>query len=381
MSTKSQPVLKMISADSHIIEPPDLWTTRLEAKYRDRAPHVETRPDGDYKVTEGTETRRVSGAEGGMAIDKAAGDAITSTKVYRYLDQRPGALDPRARLEDQDLDNIQAEIIYPGWFQLYGIPDPELRAACMRAYNDWIAEFCAAAPERLMGAAQLPLIPGRLDLTISEARRAKDLGLRTLMLPHMAELTYDNEEYDPLWETLQELGLPVSIHITTGNQFKDVKGGFSSGKGGSTIAVTKSKTGVSAPAVELLWGAVPARFPNLRFVMTEGGIGWIAFVLRFMDHWWEDHRHRLEPKLSERPSFYFHRNFWATFEDDRPGILTLPLLNEDHLMWASDYPHTEGTFPNSLRQVESDLEGVQATSRRKIVRDNAAALYAISIED
>jgi hypothetical protein len=96
---------------------------------------------------------------------------------------------------------------------------------------------------------------------------------------------------------------------------------------------------------DLIWGAVPQRYPKLRFVLVEGGIGWVASVLRSMDHWWTDHHHWMEPKVNEAPSFYFKRQFWATFEDDRAGVLTRELIGVERLMWGSDYPHTEGTFP------------------------------------
>jgi predicted TIM-barrel fold metal-dependent hydrolase len=367
--------LKMISADSHVVEPPDLWTGRLEARFRGRAPRIEARPDADYKVAEGLPDRKISGKEGGMAMTKLAGQTITGDRVYRYFDQRPGAFDPVARLADQDLDHIVAEVVYPGWLSIFTMPDFELRAACMRVYNDWIAEYCAAAPDRLVGAAELPVDRAHLGVAIAEAERAKKLGLGTVMIPHVAEgQPYSDPTYDPLWAALQELALPVTIHISTGNM---AMLNFGPGPAGATIATTKSKTGVSAPAIELLWGAVPARFPRLKFVMTEGGIGWIAFVLRFMDHWWEDHHAWLEPKLDEPPSAYFRRQFWATFEDDRPGILTLPLLNADHLMWSNDYPHTEGTWPNSVRRVEKDLGDLPEEVRRKLVYENAAALYGI----
>ncbi|MEE9284999.1 MAG: amidohydrolase family protein [Dehalococcoidia bacterium] len=373
MARETATRMKMISADSHVVEPADLWVKRIDRRFRDQAPRIESRPDADYQITPGMPDRRVSGAEGGMAITKLAGEAITNT-VYRYDYQRPGVVDPMARLADQDLDSIRAEVVYPNWLQIGAIPDFELLAACMRAYNDWLAEFCAAAPDRLLGAAQLPLAPGQIDATIAEARRAKTLGLRTVMLPHLADLPYSHPDYEPLWAALQDLGLPIAIHISTGNVLNF---GLRSGLAVQTINITKSKTGVSAPAIELLWGGAPARYPGLRFVMTEGGIGWIAFVLRFMDHWWEDHHRRLEPRLEEPPSFYFHRQFWATFEDDRPGILTLPMLNGAHLMWSNDYPHTEGTWPNSVRQIEKDLGDLPERVRRKLVHDNAAALYAI----
>jgi predicted TIM-barrel fold metal-dependent hydrolase len=374
MSVRAPVKLKYISADTHVVEPRDLWLTRTDPKYRDRVPRIDSRPDGDYRVIPGLPEWRVSGGEGAMADTKLAGEAITKERVYRYDEQRPGASDPIARLADQDLDSIAAEVVYPGWLFTFSIPDFELRTVCMRVYNDWLAEFCKCAPGRLFGAAELPVALDRLEVAIAEARRAKDLGLAAVMLPHVAEAPYFDAAYAPLWAALEELDLPVSIHITTGNLAVMAS---RSGTAHGTVAVTRSKTGVAAPAIELIWGAVPQRFPKLKFVMTEGGIGWIAFVLRFMDHWWEDHHNRLEPKLEEAPSGYFHRQFWATFEDDRPGILTLPLLNADHLMWSNDYPHTEGTWPHSAQRIAEDLGDLPEGIRRKLVHDNAAALYGI----
>jgi predicted TIM-barrel fold metal-dependent hydrolase len=115
----------------------------------------------------------------------------------------------------------------------------------------------------------------------------------------------------------------------------------------------------------------------LQFVIAEGGIGWVAPVIRLMDHWWEDHHHYMEPRLEEPPSFYCHRQFWFTFEDDRAGLLTRELLNVERLMWGSDYPHTEGTFPGSLKRVDKDFAGVSDAERRKITAGNAARLYGI----
>jgi predicted TIM-barrel fold metal-dependent hydrolase len=376
MSVQAPAKLRFISADSHAVEPGDLWRTRLGPEYRDRAPRIDSRADGDYLIIEGLPEWRVSGAEGAMANTKLAGEAITKERVYRHHEQRPGASDPVARLADQELDNIAAEVVYPGWLFTFSIPDFALRAACMRVYNDWVAAFCKGAPGRLFGAAELPVTEGQIEVAIREAQRAKDLGLSTLMLPHIPDFPYFDPGYEPLWAALSELDLPVTIHISTGN-LPVMRG--RSGTVEGTTAITKSKTGVSAPAIDLIWGGVPARYPKIKFVMTEGGIGWIAFVLRFMDHWWEDHHNRLQPHLAESPSAYFHRQFWATFEDDRPGILTLPLLNEDHLMWGNDYPHTEGTWPNSVRRVAKDLGDLPEGVRRKLVHDNVAALYRIGV--
>ena len=132
---------------------------------------------------------------------------------------------------------------------------------------------------------------------------------------------------------------------------------------------------------DLIWGAVPQRYPQLRFVVVEGGIGWVASLLGFMDHWWNDHRHWMEPQLDEAPSTYFKRQFWATFEDDRAGILTRELVGVDRLMWGSDYPHTEGTFPYSQEQIMRDFMGVPEAEVYQMVTGNAAQLYGLAEQE
>jgi predicted TIM-barrel fold metal-dependent hydrolase len=113
-------------------------------------------------------------------------------------------------------------------------------------------------------------------------------------------------------------------------------------------------------------------------VIVEGGVGWMASVLRFMDHWWTDHHRWMEPKLDEPPSFYFKRQFWGTFEDDRAGLLTRELIGVDRLMWGSDYPHTEGTFPHSREQIAKDFVEIPEKEIRMMVAENAAHLYGVN---
>src|SRR6185369_5706058 len=129
---------------------------------------------------------------------------------------------------------------------------------------------------------------------------------------------------------------------------------------------------------ELIWAGIPQRYPKLRFVIAEGGIGWIASLLGLMDHWWKDHHRWMKPRLDEAPSVYFHRQFWATFEDDRAGLLTRELLPVGHLLWGSDYPHTEGTFPHSREQIAKDFAGIPDAEVYNIVAGNAIRLYGLT---
>ena len=173
---------------------------------------------------------------------------------------------------------------------------------------------------------------------------------------------------------LEEIGLPVAFHQAAGQvaifENKMAPGAF------WTTAVG-NKISLGWVFMQLAYGAVPERHPNLRFVLVEGGIGWIAFQLNLMDHLYGDHRQWMEPKLQLKPSEYFWRQFWATFEDDRPGLLTLPMLDDRKLMWAGDYPHTEGNFPAAQEFVARDFDGIDEQVRRRIVHDNAIGLYGL----
>ena len=247
----------------------------------------------------------------------------------------------------------------------------------MRVYNDWLSEFCATAPNRLLGAGFLPL-RGPIEWACEEAERVARKGLRSVSIPtEVEERPYAHSDYEPLWATLQELNLPISAHAGTGTgeellvKFERI---------GFGVGLVDGKVGMTMRALaDLIWSAVPQRYPTLRFVIVEGGVGWIASVLTYMDHWWQDHRRWMEPRLEAAPSTYFQRQFWATFEDDRAGILTREMLGVDRLMWGADYPHTEGTFPYSQKQIDKDFAGVPEAEVYQMVAGNAARLYGLDI--
>lgn len=361
-----------ISADSHVVEPADLWTTRMDQRFRARAPRFEPREKGDVWLVEGLNTINI-GLFGPMVNDKAKG-GIERGQERRHEETRAGANNPEARLVDQRLDHVDAEVIYPGLcLTLFGIPDAEYQRECIRVYNDWLAEFCGSEPKNLLGIGMLPM-RGPVEWSIQEAQRCAKMGLRGVMIPAVKRNpSYHEHIFDPLWAALQELDLPISVH---------------SGADDDPLAINRdiplharvcdNKMFMMQRSLALLiTSAVPQRYPQLRFVIVEGGIGWIAAQLRFMDHFWEDHHHWMEPKLEEPPSFYFKRQFWATFEDDRAGILTRHLLGVDRLMWGSDYPHTEGTFPFSIERIRKDFVDVPEDETRMMVRDNATRLYRI----
>ncbi len=203
-----------------------------------------------------------------------------------------------------------------------------------------------------------------------------ELPSRYLLPADAPDRPWGDAYYNPLWDALSELEMPVGFHNSATEQF--LRPALSNAPSLGSYQIVDIKIGGQMRSLTALIGsAVPARYPRLRFEIAEGGIGWVAAVLRLMDHWWEDHRRWLEPKLEQPPSFYHRRQFYNSFEDDRAGLLTRDLLNVDHLMWGSDYPHTEGTFPNSVERVTRDFADIPEEMARKILAHNAARLYGI----
>jgi predicted TIM-barrel fold metal-dependent hydrolase len=366
---------KFISADSHLMEPPDLWATRMDRRLRDRAPRPQLIGGENFWTVDNTP---IISMESPLlaSTERKHRPAIERRAAIKHEDVRPGGLDAHLRLVDQDLDSIAAEVVYPNWaLFFFSISDPEYQRQCIRVFNDYAAEFCSAEPKRLIGAGMLPL-RGPIDWAIEEARHCARLGLRgVLITAGLPARPYLDPYYEPLWDALDDLDLLVGMHSGAREElFKRANEGM-----GDFWIVDQKMMVLQHGFTGLIAAAIPQRHPRLRFVMVEGGIGWIAPVLRLMDHWWEDHHEWIQPHLDETPSFYFKRQFWATFEDDRPGLMTRHLLNIDHLMWGSDYPHSEGTFPYSRQQIAKDFADIPAEETDKLVRRNAASLYGIDV--
>ena len=362
---------KFVSADSHVVEPADLWVKRVSKAFRDRAPHFEEGKDADFMIVEGIPPVQGADLMANMAEDKFRGRTLDRSRNH-IKDMRIESLDPKLRLGDQDLDNIRAEVLYPNWaLMLYGAPDPVYKRECCRAYNDWLLEFCSVAPKRYLGVAMLP-IGGPIQWAVEEAQRVRRLGLSSAIIPSgQPKIPYWEPYYKPLWAALQDLEMPLALHNAATEEAvrQDLPV--------IPLIVDLKMVGQVRTLAGLLCSGVPQQFPLLKLVVVEGGIGWVAAAVRLMDHLWEDHHAWVQPHLDEPPSFYCKRQFYFTFEDDKAGLLTRELLNIDHLMWGSDYPHTEGTFPHSREQIAKDFAGIPESETRKLVIENAARLYGI----
>jgi len=359
--------LELICADSHVNPLPSMWADYLPARLRDRAPRVESTEEGDFQVFEGRRSPI-------LGISAMAGKKPEdfSWNIRRLEDQRAGGYDPTARLEDMDLDHIEAEVLYGGG--PLRSQDPELCRASTSAYNDWLADFCSAAPSRLIGMAYIPWQTP--EGAIAEMRRCADKGLRGCMLPRFPEDDgqWHDERWDPIWSVLIDLGWPGGIHVGgTGRKMEapDVDPtGFMTG-------VMMSKFAMAEACTRLVVSGVLARHPDLKLVAVEGQIGWIPFVHYYLDHIWEKHRYWTKSQLPEPPSTYFRRQVYATFMEDPVGLGQREAIGVENIMWSSDYPHSETTWPDSKKLTDEWMADYPEEDHRKIVFENAQKLYHI----
>jgi predicted TIM-barrel fold metal-dependent hydrolase len=381
MSTQARVAYELISADSHFNEPPDVWVNRVPAHLRDRAPHVERIGDADYWVAEGERKGGVGGL--GAAAARDEDKRVVSNRPTSFENIRPGAYDPRARLEDMDGDGVWAEVIYPttGLGLLTSIREPELRLATVRAYNDWVAEFNRQALERLCGLGVLPTTG--VGAAIAELRRLSDLGFRGavhLRYPSLQPLPTAADE--PFWSAAEEIGLPVHVHLNLGRtEPPNVQTVGSSHVPYVVNLIALASHGVQEAFAALILSGVFERYPRLRMVSVEGGIGWIPYLNDRLDHVYRKDKDWADLKLTLLPSEYWRRQVWATFQDDVAGVTLAAVLPSrqppERLMWASDYPHSDTTWPNSRRVVAENFQGLPDEIRARIVWQNAAELYEI----
>ena len=357
---------ELICADSHVNPPPAMWADYLPAPLRDRAPRVERTDEGDFEIFEG-QRKPVLGLSA-MAGRKPEDFSLT---VKRFDDQRPGGYDPAARLEDMDRDHVHAAVIYGGG----PLPtrDPELRHASHLAYNDWLADFCSQEPKRLLGIAYLPCETP--EQAIAEVARTAARGLRGCVIPRFPEEgEWSDPKWDGLWPAILDAGWVLSIH--TGGRGR-VQEAPRFDPTGFLADMLMNKFAMADAVAHFILSGLLARHPDLQLVSVEAQLGWIPFAQYFLDHVWEKHRHWLRCELAEPPSRYFRRQVHATFMEDPIGIRERDAIGVDNILWSSDYPHSETTWPNSLELADRWTRGIPADERRKMFFGNAQRLYGI----
>ncbi|HUZ77441.1 MAG TPA: amidohydrolase family protein [Chloroflexota bacterium] len=376
---------QMISVDDHIdmqYLPGDLWTTRLPAALRDRGPRVvETETGYAWTCEDKTWGGWAGGKPKGPPSQRYYKTALEKGGVYE-----PGVLRPtiaELRLADMTRDGIEASFMF-GPISAFSCDDPALREAIYQAYNDWLIEFCANNPRRLHGMAALP--GEDVPASIREMRRLAATGVvkQVNFLIGRAQGKIYQDEWEPFWEAVEETGMIVSFHVG---------GGFALGGPGrlreerAANVFGPSKGFITAfldTFHGLLAEGVLDRHASVKLMLAEVGLGWLPWLVHEMDYRYQrllDNRDYWSSRggihLTMPPSEIWKRNFWVTFQDDPVGLAQLKFCNEDHILWASDYPHPDSTFPDSRRIVEEQMADLTPVQRRKILRDNALALYGL----
>jgi predicted TIM-barrel fold metal-dependent hydrolase len=363
----------IISADSHVLEPPGLFAGGLPAALRDRAPRLAEWNGGSAWMVDGLEPVPLppTAATGsGYRLDVGGAGAPIG-----FDDVLPALHDPGERLKAQDADSVDAEILYPSpglWDALNQLDDPELKLGCVRAYNDWIAEFAAHAPDRLVALGKIPATTS--EDALEELRRCVgELGLRGVVLdawPSGSAVAGDEAD-DPFWEAVNAARAPVSLHYAVGGGRETAPfGGIAPGL----------KPPMADAALPMVAAGVFDRYPDVRIVFAHGDAGWAFHWLEFMDINYVRHKHLDQYALNDPdalPSEYIRRHTWFTFHQDRSAVKNRHKLGAAHLMWGSHFPLDDANWPDSRQQAMRVTDEVAADDRHGLLAGNAAHLYRL----
>ncbi len=360
---------RIVSADDHMdlhTLPPTLFRERLPAGFRERAPRVEEREDGAVWTVEG----QVIGSSGSQK-----GSGIVWAYEKAGIDDEDGRrpADPARRLRDMDLDGVDAQVIYG---PPVGLPvaDLELKDACVRVYNDWALEFNAHDPERLCLLAYLPTHSP--EAAAAEAERIAAAGHRGAMLGLFESGV---PVFDPAWERLWavagEARLPMSFHFGGGTSLVKARPGSWMMAAYVSALPLQLDEGLAA----MIFCGALERHPGLRLVVAECGLGWLPYFLWRMDLMFETYNEQTRDyALKSRPSEIFREQVFVTFQEDPVGVPQIAQIGIDNVMWASDYPHPNSTFPASRRAVDALIEVAGEDVARKIACENAVRLYGLA---
>jgi predicted TIM-barrel fold metal-dependent hydrolase len=378
----------LVDADAHIDPPHEMWREYLPAHLRELAPYIEHGEECDYVVFEGSKKPI-------RMIGNQAGRAGKDFKMVGKISDMRAVWKTEQRLADMDADGIGAAVLFGGG--PLGTFNSELYVASYEAYIRWVWDFCAVDRRRLVPVAYLPM--RNLDETIALLRQAAKMGFRSANIPafpqapdgystgsnvkalksgQTAALTgdpkgawqYSNPEFDRLWAEFVEHDMTATIHLGARVPRFGEKEFF-------LADMPMSKVAMIEPIAIAIFNGIFQRFPTLRLASVESGVGWMAWVSEYMDRTWEKQRFWTESPLKEKPSFFMDRNVYASFIQDRTGVLNRNLPGGHNIMWSSDYPHSETTFPNSHDIIARDFEGIPEKDIRDITFNRAKHLYGV----
>ena len=358
----------LIDGDTHVNEPPDLWTTRVPAKYRDRAPRIERFEEGDAWILEGVDDPINFG------LNASAGQPKHLRKRWvRFEDIRRGGWDPAARLEEMDEDGIDAAILYPTprvGQAIFANTDVDFHLACIRAYNDWISEYAAHAPARFGG---LGLLPNRgAGPALEEIARIWGRpGIRGFLLGCWPNGTLrPAPEDDKVWAVMSEASIPVNIHVSLSQTFPK--------EHTSPFPGIARSFDIPERLLQLIFGGTFDRFPDLQIVAAEVDCGWVPYIKEQLDNGWR----RIgtgDITIAELPSTYFERQVHFVYITDSFGIDNRDRIGIERILWSSDYPHSASDWPRSWQTILATFAGVPNVERAAILAGNAQRLYGFGL--
>jgi len=373
----------ILDADAHVNEPPDLWQQSVPTHLKERAPRLVHTEKGDlWHFDGGRQTWPV-----GLTATAGQSYFQFAPMGQTYESMRPGSFDTEARLRDLDADGIFAQVLYPS-VTLTGAKvyseDRELQLACVRAYNEWILDFCKGSGGRLLPQAIVPTTG--IDDAVGELEAAMKNGQRGAVISSFPNGSlHPAAEDDRFWEIAQRSDFAIAVHIGSFLRTPAAKPALRESTFSPSLAFvaraawTKAGGQTLDVACDLLFSGIFQRHPGLKIVLVEANIGWIPTLLEQSDdmyrryRWWTGAIH----EMKELPSQIFARNFFATFMVDTVGVELRHRMNLDHLMWSTDYPHSGSDWPDSLVSLERVFRGVPRHEVKKMLHDNCKALYGL----
>ena len=374
----------VIDADAHLTEPADVWTSRVPTKYLDRVPHVERNDEGrDVWIMDGTQIATV----GATAPAGFPGAPAIRPKIYEEL--HPGAFEAKARLEYMDEAAIWAQVLYPnvagfGSQKFRALDDPEVGEVCVRAYNDFLDEWCSADHRRLIRIASVPFWD--VEATVREVERCAEKGFKGVLFTgeplRFGLPSIGDRHWDPLWAVAQEAGLPIHFHIGGGEDdmmtpfgTRIVAHGYA-GAEAYLAAYLFMKNGIQCS--DLITSGALARFPDLKFVSVESGIGWVPFMLEATDYSYLAATEERRTHGELLPSELFARQVYVTywFEQTAPTRL-LGDIPIDNILFETDFPHVTCLYGNIQETIDRGLAEVEDDVRHKLLWENSRQLYDI----
>jgi predicted TIM-barrel fold metal-dependent hydrolase len=380
--------MQLVSVDDHLIEHPNVWQDRLPQKYRQAGPRVieSTGVEVDQygfgqKISAGKQVWTLEGkVYAQLGLNAVAGKPREQlgTDPVRFSEMIPGCYDAKARVADMDLDGVQAAMLFPSFPRFAGtmfggLNDRGLALACTQAWNDcMIEEWVAPYPDRFIAMAILP--HWDVQQSIAELDRLADHDIRAVSFPEnpakLGHPSFHSDHWDRLWAALQERDIVVCLHFGTSGQVT-----LTADDAPMAVMTSLMGTNSMAAMADLMFSPVFHKFPNLKVSLSEGGAGWIPWLLERADQVWERHRFYQNINQMVRPTEIFQRNIWGCFIIDQYGVNNRHTIGVDKLMWECDFPHSDSYWPNSRKIVDEMFHDVPSDEVHKIVETNARTLF------